>query len=52
MRWQVWIGYRVSLALDGFYEAFKTREEAVACRDDYNEYSDETYAYIIYDNGD
>lgn len=49
--WEVWISCRYWNASQ-LYDSFPTREEANACRDEYNEYSDETYAYVVQDTGD
>ena len=52
--WEVWVCNPHIDSTGAYYDAFKTREQAVACRDEYNRWldMDETYTYIIYNTGD
>jgi hypothetical protein len=50
--WQVWTSNHYSYPKEYLYDTFKTKEEARACRDEYNEWADETFAYIVEDVGD
>jgi hypothetical protein len=50
--WQVWTADYYAYPKQYLYGIFETKKEAEACRDEYNEWADETFAYIVEDVGD